>query len=46
MPKDLTVEDAGEDWVSYKEEDTGEVIRNEGNSQELHDSRRKREVTF
>lgn len=46
MPKDLTVEDAGEDWVSYKEEDTGEVVRNEGNSQELHDSRRRREATI
>lgn len=46
MPKDLVVEDAGDDWVSYIDQDTGEEIRNAGNSQELHDSRRKREATI
>ena len=41
---DLVVEDAGDDWVSYIDQDTGEEIRNAGNSQELHESRRKREI--
>ena len=41
MPKDLTVHDAGPDFVEYMDEDTGEVLRNQGNSQEIFDGRMK-----
>ena len=39
MPKDLVVIDAGDDFVEYEDQDTGEVIRNQGNSQEIFDGR-------
>lgn len=39
MPKDLTVHDAGTDFVDYLDADTGVVIRNQGNSEELHKGR-------
>ena len=39
MPKDLVVVDAGDDFVEYEDQDTGEVIRNQGNSQEIFDGR-------
>ena len=35
MPKDLVVKDAGDTFVEYEDLDTGEVIRNENNSQEI-----------
>ena len=35
MPKDFVVTDAGDDFVEYEYQDTGEVIRNQGNSQEI-----------
>jgi len=35
MPKDFVVTDAGDDFVEYEDQDTGEVIRNQGNSQEI-----------
>jgi hypothetical protein len=39
MPPDLEVSDTGEDWVEYLDKDTGEVVRNEENSFELHKGR-------
>lgn len=41
MPKDLSVHDAGDGWVDYMDEDTGEIIRNQGNSHEMHMGRRR-----
>lgn len=41
MPKDLSVHDAGDGWVDYMDEDTGEIIRNQGNSHEIHMGRRR-----
>lgn len=41
MPKDLKVTDAGEDWVEYEDQDTGEVFRNCENSRELFEGRMK-----
>jgi hypothetical protein len=41
MPRDLSVHDAGNDFVDYLDADTGEVIRNKCNSQELHNGRMK-----
>ena len=35
MPKDLVVKDAGDTFVEYQDKDTGKVIRNENNSQEI-----------
>ena len=35
MPKDFEVVDAGDDFVEYEDQDTGEVIRNKGNSREI-----------
>ena len=42
MPPDLEVHDAGETWVEYMDKDTGEIVRNEGNSVGLHNDRRVR----
>lgn len=39
MPPDLEVHDAGSDWVDYLDKDTGEIIRNEGNSVALFEGR-------
>ena len=39
MPKDMVVTDAGDDFVEYEDQDTGEVIRNQGNSQEIFEGR-------
>jgi len=39
MPKDLVVKDAGDTFVEYEDLDTGEVIRNENNSQAIFDER-------
>jgi len=39
MPKDLVVVDAGDDFVEYEDQDTGEIIRNENNSQAIFDGR-------
>jgi hypothetical protein len=41
MPPDLEVHDAGETWVEYMDKDTGEIVRNEDNSLELHEGRMK-----
>jgi hypothetical protein len=41
MPKDLVVVDAGDDFVEYEDQDTGELIRNQGNSQEIFAGRMK-----
>lgn len=41
MPKDLEVQDARMGWVEYLDIDTGEVIRNFQNSEEMHKSRMK-----
>jgi len=41
MPPDLEVYDTGEDWVEYLDRDTGEIVRNYGNSRELYEDRRK-----
>ena len=41
MPKDLSVHDAGDGWVDYMDEDTGEIIRNQANSHEMHMGRRR-----
>jgi hypothetical protein len=41
MPRDLEVQDAGDDWVEYLDKDTGEVIRNHGNSRALFEGRMK-----
>lgn len=41
MPKDLEVQDARMGWVEYLDLDTGEVIRNFQNSEEMHKSRMK-----
>lgn len=41
MPKDLSVHDAGDGWVDYMDEDTGEIIRNQCNSREMHMGRRR-----
>jgi hypothetical protein len=39
MPPDLEVSDTGDDWVEYLDKDTGEVMRNECNSADLHKGR-------
>jgi len=39
MPKDMVVTDAGDNFVEYEDQDTGEVIRNQGNSQEIFEGR-------
>jgi hypothetical protein len=39
MPKDLVVQDASDTFVEYEDQDSGEVIRNENNSQEIFDGR-------
>jgi hypothetical protein len=39
MPSDLVLVDAGDDFVDYEDQDTGEVIRNQGNSQAIFDGR-------
>ncbi len=39
MPKDLVVTDAGDTFVEYEDQDTGEIIRNENNSQAIFDGR-------
>ena len=39
MPKDLVVVDAGDDFVEYEDQDTGEIIRNDNNSQAIYDRR-------
>jgi len=39
MPKDLVVKDAADTFVEYEDLDTGEVIRNENNSQAIFDER-------
>ena len=41
MPPDLSVVDAGPDFVDYEDRDTGEVFRNQANSHELHMGRMK-----
>jgi hypothetical protein len=41
MPPDLEVHDAGKTWVEYVDNQTGEIIRNEDNSLELHEGRLK-----
>jgi len=41
MPPDLTVHQAGNGWVEYLDADTGEVIRNQGNSADLFEGRMK-----
>jgi hypothetical protein len=41
MPKDFEVVDAGDDFVEYEDQDTGEVIRNKGNSREIFAGRMK-----
>jgi hypothetical protein len=35
MPSDLVLVDAGDDFVDYEDQDSGEVIRNQGNSREI-----------
>jgi hypothetical protein len=35
----LVLVDAGDDFVDYEDQDTGEVIRNQGNSQAIFDGR-------
>jgi hypothetical protein len=42
MPQDLELRDTGEDWVEYMDTDTGEIVRNYGNSVELYNSRNMR----
>jgi len=39
MPKDFVVIDAGDDFVEYEDQDTGEVIKNKNNSQAIFDGR-------
>ena len=39
MPPDLTVREAGDGWVAYDDADTGEVIRNQRNSEALYKGR-------
>ena len=39
MPKDLVVVDAGDDFVEYEDQDTGEIIKNKNNSQSIFDGR-------
>jgi hypothetical protein len=41
MPPDLEVHDTGDDWVEYMDKDTGEVIRNFGNSRDMYEGRCK-----
>jgi len=41
MPKDLEVQDARMGWVEYLDVDTGEIIRNFQNSEDMHKSRMK-----
>jgi len=43
MPKDLVVHDAGDDFVEYEDKDTGEIIKNKGNSQAIFDGRMRYE---
>ena len=43
MPKDLVVHDAGDDFVEYEDQDTGEIIKNMGNSQAIFDGRMRDE---
>lgn len=38
MPPTLEVYDTGDDWVDYMDKESGEVIRNSGNSLELHEA--------
>jgi hypothetical protein len=40
MPPDLELHDTGDDWVEYMDRDTGEVVRNYGNSRMMHNDRR------
>ena len=42
MPPDLELRDAGDGWVEYLDKDTGEIVRNEKNSQEMYEGRMKR----
>jgi hypothetical protein len=39
MPKDFVVTDAGDTFVEYEDQDSGEIIRNENNSQAIFDER-------
>jgi hypothetical protein len=39
MPKDFVVTDAGDTFVEYEDQDSGEIIRNENNSQAIFDGR-------
>ena len=39
MPNDFEVMDAGDDFVEYEDQDSGEVIRNQGNSREIFEGR-------
>ena len=39
MPNDLEVMDAGDDFVEYEDQDSGEVIRNQNNSREIFERR-------
>jgi len=39
MPKDLVVHDAGDDFVEYQDQDTGDIIKNKENSQAIFDGR-------
>ncbi len=41
MPKDFEMTDAGDDWVEYEDLDTGEILRNNGNSREIFEGRMK-----
>jgi len=43
LPTDLVVHDAGDDFVEYEDKDTGEIIKNKGNSQAIFDGRMRNE---
>lgn len=39
MPKDFVVTDASDTFVEYEDQDSGEIVRNENNSQAIFDER-------